>query len=144
MGKSKQRVYANPILHAVRKRTTVVAVQLTDRDSLDPLIDMYLQVVNPESFDDEGELRVIEFDTLMGVLWFKPAELPLELTVGDWLVYDGNSLQVVHDRVFQMDYGVSRLHNRRLRGGRKETRNEKLDKIRRGEASDEEYNLWEF
>ena len=132
-------MYANPIVHAVRKRTTVLAAQLEGKSSLESLSKLYLQVVVPESFNEEGELRILNFDVEMGVLSFQPREKPLELVIGDWLVYDGHDLAVVSDSHFTTQYGVSRLRNRRKNV--REKRSSHFEQIRKGNV--DEYNFWD-
>lgn len=135
----KKWVYANPIVHAVRKRTTVLAAQLEGKGSLEHLSKLYLQVVVPESFDDDGALNILNFDVEMGVLIFQPEEKPLELVIGDWLVYDGHDLAVVSDSHFTTQYGVSRLRNRRKNV--REKRSNRFEQIRKGNV--DQYNLWD-
>lgn len=134
----KSWVYANPIVHAVRKRTTVLAAQLEGKRSLEHLSKLYLQVVVPESFDDDGALRILNFDVDMGVLTFQPEEKPLELVIGDWLVYDGHDLVVVSNSHFTTQYGVSRVRNRRKNV--REKRVNRFEQIRKGNV--DEYDFW--
>lgn len=133
--------YINPTLHVVRKRTTALAVQLTGADSLVHLSNLYVQVVEPEFEFEEDSVRVMTFDVQMGVLTFEPVEKPLELVLGDWLVYDGHDLSVVSNSVFTSMYVVPRLKNRKVRYGREEDREQKLRRVRDSET---EYKLWEL
>ena len=115
MKKQRKKVqYANPILQVVRKRSTMLAVQLQGEDSIDVLTGLYLTVVGPSAFGGEDSFQLLKFDLDMGVLWFQPTEHPLEMTVGDWLVYDGDQLAVVHDSMFQANYRIT------IRGNKKE------------------------
>jgi len=134
----KKWVYVNPIVYAVRKRTTVLAVKLENAGSLEHLSKLYLQVVVPESFDNDGALRILNFDKELGVLTFQPEEKPLELVIGDWLVYDGHDLAVVSDSHFKMQYGVNRLRNRRKNV--REKRVHRFEEIRTGDIKD--YDFW--
>lgn len=136
MKASKKIRYANPVLHVVRKRATVLAIQLESESSLDMLSSMYLTVVGPNSFGDESQFSLLKFDSAMGVLWFQPTELPLEMTVGDWLVYDGDSLVVVSRSQFDANYRITLRHNKKEKYGRERSSlKRKLERIR-NELSD--------
>jgi hypothetical protein len=133
--------YANPILHVVRKRVTVLAVQLESDESIDTMAGLYLNVVNPNNFGDDDSFQLLKFDTHMGVLWFQPTEKPLEMVVGDWLVYDGDDLYVVSDSKFKTDYHITIRGNKKERDVRvKESRSRKLNRVR---SEEDEYRRWD-
>jgi hypothetical protein len=139
--KQKKIQYANPILHVVRKRTTVLAIQLEGEDSIDTMAGLYLNVVRPNNFGDDDSFQLLKFDIHMGVLWFQPTEKPLEIIIGDWLVYDGDDLVVVSDGKFKTDYRVTIKGNKRERNARgKEGRKRKLSRVRNEE---DEYRRWD-
>lgn len=138
MKKRKKVQYANPLLHVVRKRAMVLAVQLQGEESLATMSSLYLNVVDPNSFGEEDSFRLLSFDKLMGVLTFECEEKPLELVIGDWLVYDGDELSVVSNEVFESGYRVTVRHNKKEKDVR--SKKGKL-KAARAEA---EYQRWEF
>ena len=124
--------YANPVLHVVRKKATVLAIQLQGEESIDMLASMYLNVVAPNAFGDSDQFSLLKFDTAMGVLWFQPTERPLEMTVGDWLVYDGDNLSVVSRSQFEQNYRITIRNNKKEKHVRVEKDNlkGKLKRIR--------------
>lgn len=123
--------YANPLLHVVRKRTTVLATQLLGEQSIDTLAGLYAHVVSPDSVDEDGVTRILQYDIEMGVLHFQPYEKPLEMIVGDWLVFDGHELAVISNHTFNQQYRVSVLRNKKERHvRRKETHEVRLGKLR--------------
>jgi hypothetical protein len=132
----KKVQYANPILHVIRKRTTVLAVQLTGEESIDVLSSFYLGVIKPDSFNSDGELELLHFDLAMGVLSFHPVEKPLEMTIGDWLVYDGDSLSVVSNSMFLAEYRITVRNNKKEKSVRS-----KKDRIKAVRQGSDEYNL---
>lgn len=131
--KARKKVrYANPVLHVVRKKANVLAIQLEGEESIDMLASMYLNVVAPNAFGDSDQFSLLKFDTAMGVLWFQPTERPLEMTVGDWLVYDGDNLSVVSRSQFEQNYRITIRNNKREKHVRVEKDNlkGKLKRIR--------------
>lgn len=139
------REFVFQTLFATRRRTTVVCVQLLGEDSLEPLTDLYLSVVDPDAPFEEDIFRLVEFDPGLGMLVFAPREKPLTMFVGDWLVYDGYDLVVVEKTVFEVRYSISWFRNRRKRVRRKR-KIDKLKELVEGTAGrkSEDYDFWEF
>jgi hypothetical protein len=119
----------------------VLAVQLQGEVSIDTMAGLYLNVVNPNNFGDEESFQLLKFDAHMGVLWFQPTEKPLEVLVGDWLVYDGDDLVVVSDSKFNTDYRITIKGNKKERNVRgKEGRKRRLKRVR---TEEDEYRRWD-
>jgi hypothetical protein len=120
----------------------VLATQLEGEHSVDMLASLYMHIVSPDSYDEAGNLNVLKYDIDLGVLFFQPYEKPLEMVVGDWLVFDGHDLSVVANHIFHKQYRVSAFRNKKEKYvQRKNTHDRKLKTVR-GVLAEERKGFW--